>query len=86
MIKNYKIIKNTYVDEHGKEANVFFSVEYKTKFLFWDIWKTVKHREPGFLEDDFAVTKFQSLEEAEHFVQNHILGDKPLQRWISEEM
>lgn len=86
MIKNYKIIKNTYIDEYGKKSEVFYSVEYKTRFLFWDIWKTVKHREQGFLEDDFIVTKFNSPEQAEHFVQKHILGDKPLQRWVSEEM
>jgi hypothetical protein len=86
MIRNYKIIKNVYADEFGSEQEVFFTIEYRTKFFFWHIWKTVKHRMSDLIlvEDDYAVTKFHSIEQAEKFVHDYIVGDRPWQEWISE--
>lgn len=40
----FKIIKITNYNEYNKQTCVYYKIKYKTKFLGFDFWKTIKHR------------------------------------------
>jgi hypothetical protein len=40
----FKIIKIADYDEHNKQTSVRYKIKYKTKFLGFSIWKTIKYR------------------------------------------
>jgi len=92
----YKIIENTWVDEHGKTpiGSTHYTVIYKTKFLFWSYWKTVKHAvdDPNCSEVErihgmtykWELTKFNSLLEAKEFAENYGEKDIEANTWVDK--
>lgn len=77
-----RIKKNEYFDEYGSAKGEYYHIEYKITFLFfWEIWRTVKHRESGWSDSYKSKTRFSTIEDAEEFAEEHLCKGKPYDTW-----
>jgi len=67
---DYKVFKYQYFNERGKSINKYFYIKYKTKFLWWTYWKTLKHTECGMGDCYKTRTTFKTVNKATEFIQN----------------
>ena len=78
----YRIIEDKYYDEKGILTSTSYSIKIKSKFLFWEYWKYIKHTDCGWGGDSYKViTKFETLEDAQKFANECICGDTPFSGW-----
>jgi len=72
----YKIIKNQYIDEKGKDYNnPYYTIKYKVRLLwFWWRWKYVKHLTCGISDCSKQITNFDTFGDAQRFVERFICG------------
>jgi hypothetical protein len=73
----YKIIKNQYINERGKELSPYYTIRYKVRFLwFWWRWKYVSHSSCDRYGCSSLVTDFPTLEDAQRFAEKFICGGR----------
>lgn len=75
-MERFRIKKYEYCDEYGKRINAFFYVSECKKFLGFSYWRDIKHDEYGYGDFRSVLTKFETIEQAQDFINNILCPNK----------
>jgi len=81
--QKYIILREDYFNEKGISRKTHFTIKKLKKFLWFKWWSYVKYKECYESGCYNTVLKFDSLYDAEKFVNDILLKDAPKERWSS---
>ena len=78
-MRKYRIKKAIYYNEYGMEVSSYFYLQYQKDYLFFKMWKDVKHEICCMSGCYSVITKFKTHEEASEHAHK---GNIPKQKWV----
>jgi hypothetical protein len=85
-MNQYKIFKQTYFDDEGKEYTKHYFIKQRKEFLGMEWWKEIRHKESGFMDSYMARTTFSTAERAEKFIKEVLCPGVPRNKFIEVEI
>jgi hypothetical protein len=86
MNRQYKIMKESYFNEYGVEANVYYYIMESRTFLGIAYWKSIKHQICGMGDCYNFRTKFNTIEDAEKFITEKLCTRIGHSKWVKAEI
>jgi hypothetical protein len=86
MNREYKIFKQSYINEYGKETITYYYIKESRKFLGITFWFEIKHEICGMGDCYNVRTRFDTIEKAETFIKETLCPRKGSDKWIKEEI
>jgi hypothetical protein len=86
MKNQYKIFKQLYYNNDGKENLQYYFIKQRKEFLGLEYWKAVKHKESGYCDSYMTVTRFSTMGEAEAFIRDVLCPGRPRNKWVDTEV
>lgn len=86
MNNQYKIYRESHLDEYGVEGLVSYYIKEHKTFLGISYWKSITHQICGMGDCYNIRTKFKSVEEAEMFIKKKLCTKIGKDKWVEKEV
>ncbi len=86
MINQYKIYRQSHLNEYGEERLVSYYIRERKTFLGITYWKSITHEICGMGDCYNVRTQFESVEKAETFIKEKLCTKIGKDKWVEKEV
>jgi hypothetical protein len=86
MNNQYKIYRQSHLDEYGVESSVSYYIRERKNFLGIPYWKSITHEVCGYGDCFNVRTGFTSVEKAETFIKEKLCTKIGKDKWVEKEV
>jgi hypothetical protein len=86
MTNQYKIYRQSHLDEYGVEGSISYYIREHKTFLGIQYWKDVTHEICGMGGCYNVRTQFDSVEKAETFIKEKLCTKIGKDKWVEKEV
>jgi hypothetical protein len=86
MTNQYKIFRQSHLDEYGVEGSISYYIRERKTFLGVQYWKDITHEICGMGDCYNIRTRFDSEEKAETFIKEKLCTKIGKDKWVEKEV